>query len=279
MGRVGADVRQGEALESKLLQRLERDIVEVVEIRGRRCRITSPIHGWVSMETRAIRGRKPDKILRPETRPPAIPDWARSIPLHHRLPHDLQELARVEGSAFLCVRDLVFNLANRPNLIENDLQVEQGGPYLASLGEEIDTSAFVPYQGTRCSSCPTPVPPPTCEYCCPNFTENKVLYLFIDGDELLLVTPSMRKMKSAKLVCCCYLYFTSASVDTGGICFTLRCRSFECRLAFESPRVCHELADRINQISGQRREGKCAGLAPVLMQFEAMVDPEDDVEN
>eukprot|EP01065_Artemidia_motanka_P009247 TRINITY_DN14724_c0_g1_i1.p1 TRINITY_DN14724_c0_g1~~TRINITY_DN14724_c0_g1_i1.p1 ORF type:complete len:1075 (+),score=211.44 TRINITY_DN14724_c0_g1_i1:104-3328(+) len=297
VGHAGAMVRKHEGLDSKLVHRLKQGaVVEVTEVRKRRCYISRPVQGWVSMwnsmggmilqpigtpdPTSGGRSGQDRRLSRDAQTAGVTPAWLRAVPLQRRLPHTADEVAQVEAGTFFCVRDLVFQLADRPNEIEEYLQVQQGGPYLASLGESIDTSCLL--EGVRCQSCPEPAPARNCMYCSSDFLDSTgtVLYLFVEGDELLLLLPSISQMHTAKLVCSCYLYFSYATVDTRlGFRLSLTCRDFQCSLTFESCKICQQVARRINQLARDRREGKCARLAPVLMDSEIPIDPaEADVE-
>eukprot|EP01062_Namystynia_karyoxenos_P005670 TRINITY_DN11969_c0_g1_i1.p1 TRINITY_DN11969_c0_g1~~TRINITY_DN11969_c0_g1_i1.p1 ORF type:complete len:1139 (+),score=352.39 TRINITY_DN11969_c0_g1_i1:181-3597(+) len=292
VGSAGAMVRSAESLESKYLARLKQGTtVQVDEVRQRRCYISAPVQGWVSMWNsqggvilqplvRAAVKAAAEKATANSPRKNGsaqwgpIPDWLRAVPLSRRLPTDADELAKVEAGVFLLVRDLVFRLTNRPNEIAEYLQVQDGGPLLRRIGGDIETTKLT--EGFRCQVCQTPAPPPDARYCCTDFAElaGSVLYLFVEDDEVLLLKPVSNQLERARLVCCCYLYFTYAVVDARlGFRLTLRCKSFQCALTFENAPTCQQIAQRVNLLARQRREGKCALLAPVLMDSEIPVDP------
>ena len=167
IGASGAKVRRGEAMATKMLKRLPQGLeVDVVEVVGRRARLSRPIDGWVSLW-----GGDNVPILEPvdggNTNADSsvggvdarVPAWIQKIPLESRCPLDgrtKDEVSKVEATAFLLIRSMVFNLLKREDTIAEHLRQPPAGKYSEMLGESVSKDDL--QDPVRCQVCLQPLP-------------------------------------------------------------------------------------------------------------------------
>ena len=202
VGKSGAMVRKEESLESTLLTRLKPGaIIQLVEIRQRRCRITHPLGGWVSiwnsMGEAILQKMEPGAADRPERQDTenefhvdeqtGRPTWLVKLPLERRTPITTDELINVECLTFLTLRRLIFKLSGTPNRIDDFLLPPPSGPHLKSLGGIVDKTHLK--DGLRCQSCPQPPPTRATEYVAEEFFATLVCFFY--SDQLTLLQSSL----------------------------------------------------------------------------------------
>ncbi|KAJ9442288.1 Protein CLEC16A-like protein [Diplonema papillatum] len=264
VGTSGAVVRAGAALDSRLISRLSTgDEVEIVEIQQRRCRITHPREGWISLWNTVgvvIVQKVPDDGSKAAP-PPGRPAWLAKLPLEKRVAASGVELARVEAVVLLLARRFVHGVTGRTDSLPDAFRHPEDGPFLARVGGVVEraqcpkTVRCQTFSGSRC--------PP---FTAPEFaaSSDAVLHLHVAETELLLLQDNGSD-ETAKIVVVCPLYLTHGEID-GRLNYrlTLRCRNFTTILAFENAPVCQQVATKVNSIARSMRLARAHRILAAL---------------
>eukprot|EP01059_Diplonema_ambulator_P035616 TRINITY_DN845_c0_g1_i1.p1 TRINITY_DN845_c0_g1~~TRINITY_DN845_c0_g1_i1.p1 ORF type:complete len:1138 (+),score=349.31 TRINITY_DN845_c0_g1_i1:124-3537(+) len=271
IGKSGAMVRQEESLESKLLVRLKQScIVEIVEVRQRRCKISAPVEGWISMWNSV--GETILQRMSPEpVKEDGPPGYLSKIPLEQRNPCDDGESAQVECLLFLLARRCVDSLAGRRSseLVNDVLNVSADGKHLPRLGMSLPKDTFAAH--VRCQLCPQPSTTKATAYSTPEFNNTHigtVLFACLEDTELVLLQdlpPHMQQPNMATIVAVCPLFNTLVHVDVRlNYRMSIKCKSFMCTLTFENAATCQQTASKVNAIAKQLRTEKTRAMCNAL---------------
>eukprot|EP01063_Lacrimia_lanifica_P034926 TRINITY_DN6558_c0_g3_i1.p1 TRINITY_DN6558_c0_g3~~TRINITY_DN6558_c0_g3_i1.p1 ORF type:complete len:1159 (+),score=262.45 TRINITY_DN6558_c0_g3_i1:52-3477(+) len=248
IGRSGAKVRKDRSLDSKLLTQLRPyGLVDVLEVKERRCRIVAPVEGWISMWN-AVN----DMILERIEQPVFIPRL--TVPIEQRVPHTEEEVAEVELLTYLLLRNLVHQLTARVDVLPSHLRVPDEGPYQAQLGQWLPKASFSEVVRCQLSNAPTPGPHTVLD----SSSANAVLHLALGDMELLLLhsDPRSPKKETSHLVATLPLFHVTLHIDERlGYRLAIACKTFVAVVAFEKAPYCKQVAARINQrIRGLKRK-------------------------
>eukprot|EP00759_Apiculatamorpha_spiralis_P047377 PhF_6_TR43110/c0_g1_i1/m.65885/K19513/CLEC16A; protein CLEC16A len=214
-------------------------------------------------------GGTPPVVVRPETQ---LPEVLKKVPLPNRCALTLDEMEVVEILAFLTIRKWYCVFMGVPDVIP---KVCQRNKARYTSGTEVNTSDLgdkCNMVGVRCQYCPVTAADERdkAAYVAPT-APGTVLYLFLEGDVVLLVEPSTSTLGKGTITFCFPVFFTEAVIDPKfAFKLTLRCESAVHQalccvvLAFRDTTTAQAVARHVNGASQTVRKKMCADTLKLI---------------